>query len=127
MNRTLLLLEDDTVLHRQLARFFARRGFVVSSAASLAEFEAALRRARFDAVLLDRSLPDGDGVEAWEALRHLQPAAVAVLMSAYAGPGVTERALELGIRAVLPKPLHPSELLRLFDTAGAALPTQAAA
>lgn len=125
MNRTLLLLEDDTVLHRQLARFLARRGFEVSSAASVAEFEAALRSAPFDAVLFDRSLPDGDGVDAWEALRHLQPAAVAVLMSAYAGPGVTERALASGVRAVMPKPLHLNELLHLFGAA--AEPTAAAA
>ncbi len=126
MKRTLLLLEDDAVLHRQLSRFLARRGFDVSSAATVAEFEAALRRARFDAVLFDRTLPDGDGVDAWATLHHLQPAAIAVLMSAYAGPAVTERALATGVRAVLPKPLHLNELLHLFG-ATATEPTAAAA
>lgn len=116
-DRSVLILEDDGVLRRQLSRCLDRRGFVVTATASVREFRASLAASRYAAVLLDLSLPDGDGVEAWRAGRDCQPGATAFLMTAQAGPEVAERAGQAGIAAVLDKPLRVSELLALLASA----------
>jgi len=62
-------------------------------------------------LLLDLSLPDGDGLSAWAEARSAQAGAVAVMMTAFRSPEVTRRAEDLGIRALLPKPLEVPLLL----------------
>jgi CheY-like chemotaxis protein len=116
-NPTILILEDDGVLRKQLSRYLGRHGFAVTATASIREFRASLASSRFAAVLLDLSLPDGDGVEAWAGCRTEHPEATALLMTAQAGPEVSERAGRAGIAAVLDKPLCVSALLGLLGSA----------
>src|SRR5690242_771829 len=57
-----LLIEDEELLRRILARNLTRRGHTVIGAASAAEAITALRSGgRFDVLLLDVNLPDQTG------------------------------------------------------------------
>ena len=70
--RSVLIIEDDAALRATLAEQLAAEGrFVIAEAASAAEAEAKLSDgdARYDAVLLDIGLPDGDGRELCAKLR----------------------------------------------------------
>jgi DNA-binding response OmpR family regulator len=58
----LLLVEDDEDIAETLVAFLEKHGFVVDLAETLAIAEDALFNGEFDLVLLDRVLPDGDGV-----------------------------------------------------------------
>lgn len=111
MERRILILEDEPLLAKQLARLFARRGYEVHSASSVAQFLALALRLPFQALLLDLRLPDGDGLEAWARARGAQAGAVVVAMTAHGGADAARRADELGVRAVLAKPLDVSSLL----------------
>jgi CheY-like chemotaxis protein len=74
-----------------------------------------LRAGRFDAVVTDLEMP---GVHGLEVVRAAAAATVPVfVVSAYAGSAVAARALELGARAVLSKPLAYEQLLDLLTAA----------
>lgn len=63
----ILLVEDDSRVAGALSSALSRRGYDVEHAATVA---AALRAAPCDLVLLDLTLPDGDGVEVCRELRR---------------------------------------------------------
>jgi len=64
MRLRVLLVDDDAGFRRAARELLRDRGFeVVGEAGDVAEGLAAVARLDPDAVLLDVSLPDGDGVE----------------------------------------------------------------
>ena len=115
MGRRVLILEDDEILLKQLGRLLAGRGYEVHGAASVAAFLKTAAAEPFDACLIDVSLPDGDGLDAWAAAREGQPDAVAAVMTAHGTPEVERRAADLGVRALLPKPLDVPALLAALE------------
>ena len=117
--RRMLILEDERLLTKHLARLFAARGYEVQTVGTVASFVAVARGERFEMLLLDLHLPDGSGLDAWEEARATQTGARAILMTAHGSADVARRARELGIHAVLSKPLNLSLLLSSFaDTSG---------
>lgn len=58
----LLYLEDEAELARLVVGGLALAGFVVDWAATLAQAFGALRDHRYDLLIVDRQLPDGDGL-----------------------------------------------------------------
>lgn len=62
MNDAILVVEDDVVTRRLLERALGAARFVVHAVASFREAEATLNRSSFAVILLDRLLPDGDGL-----------------------------------------------------------------
>ncbi len=87
------------------------RGFEVVGAATAGEALTRAASERFDAVVLDIELPDGNGVDILERLRVIPALARASLvgMSSWAPPGV--RGLFDGFLA---KPFHPKRLASLL-------------
>jgi two-component system KDP operon response regulator KdpE len=104
MRRRILILEDDAMLRKLLRRLFSARGWDVCDTGSVTAFLDAAAEAPFDACLFDLSLPDGDGLDAWNRARRSQPDARPVLMTAHGGRGVDERASALGVLTTLAKP-----------------------
>jgi two-component system OmpR family response regulator/two-component system response regulator QseB len=64
-----LVVEDDEGIAKGLAENLRRHGWAVDITATIAGAWAALRAEPFDAVLLDRALPDGDGTRLLRDLR----------------------------------------------------------
>ncbi len=65
-----LLVEDDSVIARELALRWSARGWVARHAASLAEADAALAQDGAELIVLDLGLPDGDGLDWLARLRQ---------------------------------------------------------
>jgi DNA-binding response OmpR family regulator len=105
---TLLLTEDETLMRETLARYFEGRGFQVTGAASLAESREVLDRDRFDVVVLDVGLPDGDGL----SLLDRVPPERAVVITANPDP---ERMRRWAVRHHLAKPLDLEVLARAVE------------
>lgn len=113
--RRVLVVDDDEGIRLLLESVLSAPGRLVSSAATGAD---ALRRARgeeFDAILLDRFLPDVDAVHIMAALRAAAPQAAIVMLSAVDDVEARVAGLRLGADDFLTKPFHVSEVLARID------------
>jgi CheY-like chemotaxis protein len=79
-----------------------------SSSAALQAFRAAPDR--FDVLLTDESMPDLPGTELAREIRRIRATVPTIIMSGYGGSQLANRAAEVGVNAVLRKPLRGSDL-----------------
>lgn len=88
---TLLLVDDDDCVRFTFAALLECEGFLVEQAGSHREAEDLIRTGRsFDAVLLDRSLGDGDGASLVPIVRAHQAGARIVMLSGGPADDVTD-------------------------------------
>ena len=107
----ILIVEDEAVLRKHLARLLVREGYEVATAASCAEALDQLGRGSFEAMLLDLMLPDGDGLDLLAGIGAQRPRRT-IVMTACSAPERDVRARQLDVCRVLRKPL---DLLQLID------------
>jgi len=108
-----LFVEDDARLASMVAEYLGRHEIDVTVVGDGERGLAALRRGRFDVVLLDVMLPGIDGFELCRRLRAApESAALPILMLTARGEDVDKIVgLELGADDYLAKPFNPRELL----------------
>ena len=110
MSAHILLVEDDIALREGLTELFAREGYIVKSAASVAEARERLNGST-ELVVLDVSLPDGDGVSLcreWRAAGIAQPI---LFLTAKDEEYDIVRGLDSGGNDYVTKPFRVQELL----------------
>jgi two-component system, OmpR family, phosphate regulon response regulator OmpR len=106
----ILLIEDDSRLAAMVSEYLGGAGYRVSVAAAGGAGMRLLEREPYDALVLDLSLPDMDGLEVCRRLRAKHD--VPVLMLTARGDAADRIVgLELGADDYLPKPFEPRELL----------------
>ncbi|WOB08584.1 response regulator [Piscinibacter gummiphilus] len=110
MSLKVLLVEDDRELRNTLRDALVVEGYELVTAASLSEGLALLQHTPVDLVLLDLSLPDGDGDALLATLRRRQ-ATPLIVISAREGEGQKVRLLDAGADDYLVKPFGVPELL----------------
>ena len=118
-NVRILLAEDNRVNQLVTVKILEQAGYTVDVANNGIEaLEAleALKRSRYDLVLMDSSIPEMGGVETTRRIRNF-PNDLAeipiVAMTADALPGDRERYMNAGMSDYLPKPVRKSELLAM--------------
>jgi DNA-binding NarL/FixJ family response regulator len=89
---------------------------VVGIAGTLAEARAMLEGV--DVAILDRMLPDGDGLELISELREASPCVKVLVMSAFAEMAKPPEALEAGADRVLGKVAPPDEVFATIRELG---------
>ncbi len=111
----ILLIDDDAELGPPLAEYFRRFELELALAGRPSEGLAMLRKARFDAAILDVMLPEMDGFALCRAIR--QDSDIPIIMLTARGE-LTDRVvgLELGADDYLPKPFEPRELVARIQT-----------
>jgi DNA-binding response OmpR family regulator len=110
--RTALLVEDDPAAARLVCEVLEAMGFEVLAAPRRGDARLLLRRGPCDLVILDRNLPDGDGLDLCVEIRsHPSFQAVPILFLTARGE-ISERVagLEGGGDDYLPKPFDVREL-----------------
>lgn len=107
----ILLVEDEAELAALLTRNLSAVGFAVDHAADIAEAEAAARGTRHAVVILDRRLPDGDGLHAIPRLRAAQPGVPILVLTALDSVAARVAGLDRGADDYLVKPFAMDELL----------------
>jgi DNA-binding response OmpR family regulator len=123
--RPILIVEDDAALRATLAEQIMLAGeFRIVEAESAAEATAKLDAgdARYDAVLLDVGLPDGDGRELCAKLRRDGKRMPVIMLTGADGEQDVVRGLDAGANDYIAKPFRLNELLarvraqlRVFD------------
>jgi PAS domain S-box-containing protein len=115
--RRILVMDDDADILEIVKLEADARGYAIATAADGAEAVRLFSRAtadgaRFDAVVLDLTVPGGmGGREAYNHLRTIDPEVRVILASGYSADSLLADAHTLGIARVVPKPY---ELRQLF-------------
>ena len=108
---SILVVEDDAPVREGMAELLREHGHKADAAADLAAAKTRLRDGKFDAVLCDVLLPDGDGFGLLAHCREKHPDLAVLLLTGY---GTIESAVEAmrdGAADYLTKPLIHEELL----------------
>ncbi len=107
----ILLVEDEAELAQALAAALRQNQAVVDVAGSLREAQDAVLAGQHEVIVLDRGLPDGDGLSLIEFLRANGIAAAVLVLTAMAD--ISERVLSLdgGADDYLAKPFSRDELM----------------
>ncbi|MEY3888180.1 MAG: hypothetical protein RL650_2272 [Pseudomonadota bacterium] len=106
----LLLVEDDPYLQENLVRSLSRRGFQVTSASTAAQAVSLWQSLRPDVVLLDLTLPDGDGLNVVSQVRQMGLTTPVLVLTARATVGDRVLGLNSGADDYMAKPFDLDEL-----------------
>ena len=106
----ILLMEDDDALARSLAGYLHDNGYAVTWAAGQKEGLRLFAAGHFACVLLDISLPDGDGFAVCKAIRKTSQVPV-IFLTASADEACTVAGFDAGADDYIGKPFRPLELL----------------
>lgn len=115
-----MLVEDNTLFRRVMVGFLERQPDleVVAQAGSLVEARKCAALVGFDVVVLDLSLPDGDGTELLADLRRACPGVAVLILSATLDPINISRARNFGANGVLDKFATPTEIVGAIRSLG---------
>jgi PAS domain S-box-containing protein len=105
----ILLVEDHAPTRESLAQLLARRNYQVVPAGSLAEARRLLETEKFNLLISDIGLPDGNGcdlMEEWHKRKHLK----GIALTGYGMERDVLRSREAGFIAHLTKPVHIESL-----------------
>ena len=104
-------MEDDVQLAGSLTRRISAAGYVVDQVATGEEAEAAVAAMSYPLALLDRRLPDGDGVRRIPTLRRFRPEIRIILLTALDATLDKIGGLDAGADDYLTKPVDGDELI----------------
>jgi DNA-binding response OmpR family regulator len=107
----ILLVEDDPALAREIVRALEREHWPLDHVSSLADAFEAVIRFPYRAVLLDRSLPDGDGIALVPAARSRPSRPSIIFLTARDEIADRIEGLDAGADDYLVKPFALEELL----------------
>lgn len=106
-----LMVEDHEDLARLVEEILQAEGWAVDLAQSLEEAEGLLAAFPYDLVVLDLTLPDGDGMDLLRSLRGRGEGLPVLILTARDALRDRVRGLESGGDDYVVKPFHPEELL----------------
>ena len=106
----LLLIEDDEDFADSLAFLLSTMGFSVHTAETLHAGRQSLAARRFDLLLLDLSLPDGEGTGSISSLLALQPHCPLLVLTGQDNATTAVQALRAGASDYLTKPTNRQHL-----------------
>lgn len=107
----LLLVEDEMELAKLIAGAVVRQGMIIDHVTSIAMAQEAVANAAYDAIILDRMLPDGDGLSTLPQLREQCQGVPVIILSALNSVEQRIEGLDTGADDYLPKPFAVDELL----------------
>ena len=117
--KTVLLIDDDNVFLLTIGVRLKSMGYVVHAAKDAVSAISAVRKTNPDVIVLDVSLPAGDGFMVAERFQQLISAAATpiIFVTASERSGMSERAMKLGAVAFLNKPFDATTLADAIESA----------
>lgn len=106
-----LIVDDEQAVCQVLGRFFASRGFSVTSAFSGEQGVARLQDGPFDVILIDILLPGIHGIEVLKQAKKLCPKARVAMITGLEDEELRAQARTSGADAYVTKPFNFSELV----------------
>lgn len=113
----ILIVDDMPVIRSSLKRIISQKDTLYSPILEAANGEEAVTLARHykpDVILMDIKMPALNGLQATAVIRQEQPDVKIVMLTAYDEFSYVQKALKLGARDYLLKPVRPNKLIDLL-------------
>ncbi len=113
---SILLVDDDQVLRNTLAIILQQHSYEVTTATSVPEALKLISAGSYDVLLSDLHMPGkGDGLTVVSAMRHANPKAVTILLSAFPEMDAAAQAILLQTDQILVKPMNIPALIEAIE------------
>lgn len=106
------IIDDEKEINWLLGNALKKRRFIVSSAETGREGLELVKRERPDVVLLDLRLKDVDGLNVLRKIKEVWHRIKVIIISAFGGPLVREKATGLGADGFVDKPFKPEDIVK---------------
>ena len=113
----LAVVDDDADVRVALTRLVSSAGFAVETFGSGAEFMRSLRDHEPDCLVLDLHMPEMSGFDVQSALARGHPGIPVIVITGHHTPESHARAVQLGAKGYLRKPVDDSVLLEAIALA----------
>ena len=119
MRDSLLIIEDETLLGNELARYFRKQGWETTLACSLDKARICLTEHVLDpiVVLSDMNLPDGNALDFLEQFKDAANSTEWLFLTGYGSVADSVRAVRLGAYDFIEKPCEMDRLNMLVEGA----------
>jgi two-component system, NtrC family, response regulator AtoC len=117
MAQAVLVIEDESVLAKNIAIYLERSGFEVRLASSAEQGLAMVEELRPDAIVLDFNLPGVDGLSALQRVREIDAGIPVVMMTGHGNVELAVQAMKAGAFDFLTKPVALSKLRLILEKA----------
>lgn len=112
-----LIVDDDAMLRRSLARLLTSRGYVVTTAADGTEAIDEIGRVPFEAILSDIAMPGMDGIQLLREVREHDLHVPVIMITGEPAVSTAVQAMEYGAFHYLTKPAAPDDVERVVERA----------
>lgn len=113
----ILLIDDEKVARTLYSDFLIGAGHSVKAVSDSAEARAELSKERFDLVVTDLILPNGDGMEVLRHVKNHHPLTEVLVITALDKVDPAVRAIKSGASDYLVKPVNPEVLAHAVNRA----------
>ncbi|MDD1710970.1 MAG: PglZ domain-containing protein [Methanoregulaceae archaeon] len=108
--KRILWVDDEIDLLSSHIMFLGEKGYAVTSASSGDEGIAALKRGRFDLVLLDETMPGKSGLETLQVIKEIDANLPVIMITKNEAEDLVEQAIGMKIDDYLLKPVNPLQI-----------------
>ena len=106
-----LIVDDSLFMRDHLTKLLGAHGYDTVQAENGLEAVKTYRASRPDAVLMDITMPEMNGMDALVEIRQLDSRAKVIMLTALDQQLVVARAVHMGAKEFLVKPVPPTRLL----------------
>ena len=110
MKSRILIVEDNVTLSQMQKDWLTCEVYEVKTAIDTIVARRHIRRTDFDLILSDVRLPEGDGLSLLAWLKKEKTGIPVVIMTEYASYPDAVKAIKMGAKDYLPKPVHRERL-----------------
>lgn len=121
-DRTLLLVDDDSLFVSRLGRAMEKRGFLAETAETVAAGRAIAESRPPAYAVVDLRLKDGNGLDVVETLRSRRPDCRIVVLTGYGAIATAVAAVKFGAIDYLAKPADANDIVQALLATGDNLP-----
>ena len=113
----MLIIDDDQLFSRSIARVLDGQGYSTATYDSLAQLSAIEDIPQLGCAILDLNLMDSDGLQIQERLKKLAPTLAVIFVTGFGQVSSSVRAMKAGAVDFLEKPVEDTTLLRTVERA----------
>ena len=106
----ILIVDDEPAVSAFFDHILSGDGYYITAVGTIRQARRAVTEIAFDAVLLDLSLPDGDGMDLVREMRGDYPFLKILAMSGFLVGDMPHIAIAAGATATLAKPATPRQI-----------------